>query len=315
MTPAWAEDARAALGAGPAAMVTVVATEGSAPRGSGTRMIVDAKGQRGTIGGGRLEQIATEQARAILSQPPATWRIQNYPLGPMLGQCCGGRVRLLVERLDPGAAQWLDHVAEGVVLTTRLGPKGPIRTTAGQTHHPAPAPASARGPDHETIVERLGGTRRPLYLFGAGHVGQAIARLIRPLPFTLGWFDAREEYAALEGVTYHTADQLAACALQAPADAAVVILTHDHGLDYDLTASALRGPAPFVGLIGSATKRARFISRLSKENIPTDRLTCPIGLTGIEGKEPEVIAVAVAAQLLMLDTHPLSSATSQRRSA
>ncbi len=286
-------------------MVTVVATEGSTPREAGTRMIVDAQGQRGTIGGGRLEQLAVEQARAILIQPPATWRIQTYPLGPMLGQCCGGRVRLLVERLDPEAANWLDEVAEGVVLTTRLGPQGPIRAIAVGADQPIPTTAPARGPDPDTIIERIGGTRRPLYLFGAGHVGQAIAHLVRPLPFTLGWFDTREDYANLEGVTHDAADQLVTCALQAPADAAVIILTHDHGLDYSLTAAALRGPAQFVGLIGSDTKRARFLARLHNENIPTERLTCPIGLAGIEGKEPEVIAVAVAAQLLMLDNHAL----------
>src|SRR6476660_1167035 len=96
----WTRPAREALQQGPAALVTILATEGSAPRGPGTRMIVTASGLAGTIGGGALEHQALEQARAIMALPPGSWRIQDYPLGPLLGQCCGGRVRLLVERLD-----------------------------------------------------------------------------------------------------------------------------------------------------------------------------------------------------------------------
>src|SRR5436190_9235365 len=95
----WTAQARAALLEGPAALVTILATEGSAPRGPGARMVVTEAGLAGTIGGGALEHQAAEQARAILSHPPGGWRVQDYPLGPLLGQCCGGRVRLLVEQL------------------------------------------------------------------------------------------------------------------------------------------------------------------------------------------------------------------------
>ena len=96
----WTRQARAALQRGPAALVTILATEGSAPRGPGARMVVTESALVGTIGGGALEHQAAEQARAILAQAPGSWRVQDYPLGPLLGQCCGGRVRLLVERLD-----------------------------------------------------------------------------------------------------------------------------------------------------------------------------------------------------------------------
>src|SRR3954467_4871392 len=96
----WTAQAREALREGPAALVTILATEGSAPRGPGARMIVTEKGLKGSIGGGKLEYQATEQARSILAHPPGSWRVQDYPLGPLLGQCCGGRVRLLVERLE-----------------------------------------------------------------------------------------------------------------------------------------------------------------------------------------------------------------------
>jgi xanthine/CO dehydrogenase XdhC/CoxF family maturation factor len=95
-------------------------------------------------------------------------------------------------------------------------------------------------------------------------------------------------------------EAMAACAGSADSDTAVVILTHDHGLDYRLTAAALASEALYVGLIGSETKRARFLSRLAKDGVDATRLTCPIGLPGPRGKEPEVIAIATLAQLLML---------------
>jgi xanthine dehydrogenase accessory factor len=137
-------------------------------------------------------------------------------------------------------------------------------------------------------------------MFGAGHVGRAIAERAGGLPLHIAWFDTRSEAAETPGVMLSTEDEMVACAAQAPAGTAVVILTHDHALDYRLTAAALTSGAPFVGLIGSLTKRARFLSRLEKDGIDSTRLTCPIGIPGIVGKEPEVIAIATLAQLLTL---------------
>ena len=107
---------------GPVAMISVLATEGSAPRGAGTRMLVSADGEHGTIGGGALEFRALEQARSVLGHAPGTWRVQDYPLGPLLGQCCGGRVRLLVEHVDREALGWLGEAAEGRVPVSVLNP-------------------------------------------------------------------------------------------------------------------------------------------------------------------------------------------------
>lgn len=304
---AWRERLRAAAPGDHLALVTVLATKGSAPRGAGTRMVVDDAATFDTIGGGALEHQAIEQARAILAHPPGTWRIQDYPLGPLLGQCCGGRVRLLVERVDPAALDWID----APVLTTRLHP-----TQVARHADPAAAiaPLSARGErpgSGATWSERIGQWQRPLYLFGAGHVGQAIARRIAGLPLRLAWFDSRTELAAVEGVTIVAEDRLPACLTDAPTDAAVVILTHDHGLDYRLTHAALtRAPLAYVGLIGSATKRARFLARLTRDAVPATaqaRLTCPIGLAAIPGKEPDVIALSLLAQLLTLDPKSASS--------
>lgn len=301
----WRERARLALERGPVAMVTVLATEGSAPRGPGARVLVSAAGSEGTIGGGKLEHQAIDQARAILGLPGGSWRVQDYPLGPLLGQCCGGRVRLLVEHLE-GVP-----VGEGpfvVALSYTLQRHSGERSTA-IANGPILGPGlrrgdvSARGPlpvAGDSFVEAEETDALPVHMFGAGHVGRAIAERAIGLPLHLAWFDGRPDAAATPGVMLAQEDEMVACAESVPAGSAVVILTHDHALDYRLTAAALRGKAGFVGLIGSATKRARFLSRLAKEGIDASRLTCPIGLPGIDGKEPEVIAIATLAQLLAL---------------
>ena len=301
MTPEWIGWLAVAE---PAALVSVLATEGSAPREAGTRMLVTRDHLRGTIGGGALEHQAVAQARAILAQPPGAWRVQDYPLGPLLGQCCGGRVRLLVEHVDPAALGWTAAAGDGAILVTTLD----TRVTRHLDPTAEPAPPSARGARPAAgarLVERLGQRSRPLYLFGAGHVGQAIARRLTGLPLRLAWFDPRTELEGIDGLTIVPPDGLTDCVNDAPADAAMLILTHDHALDYALTRVALRRAPAFVGLIGSATKRARFLSRLAGDGVDEAaraRLTCPIGVAGVTGKEPDVIAVAALAQLLALGT-------------
>lgn len=288
----WALQARAALADGPAALVTVLATEGSAPRGPGARMLVTRTGLAGTIGGGALEHQATQQARAILDYPPGSWRVQDYPLGPLLGQCCGGRVRLLVERLEgvpESDGPFLVTLGEGIERSAFSG--------GGRARIGARGALPQAG---DAFVEPDDAERLPVLLFGAGHVGRAIAEKAAGLPLHLAWFDTRAEAAEMPGVALASEDEIVACAAQARDDAAIVILTHDHALDYRLTAAALGSRARFVGLIGSQTKRARFVSRLEKEGIDTRRLTCPIGVAGIAGKEPDVIAIATLAQLLTL---------------
>jgi xanthine dehydrogenase accessory factor len=286
----WTEHAREALKQGPAALVTILATEGSAPRGPGARMVVTETGLEGTIGGGKLEHLATAQARAILAHPPGSWRVQDYPLGPLLGQCCGGRVRLMVERLDeiPESdgpfAVTLDETVCRVAGQDgeRLDARGPLPVSGARFVEPA-----------ETDM-------LPVFMFGAGHVGRAIAVRAPGLPLHFAWHDSRPEAAETPGVVLAVETEMVACAAAATEAAAVVILTHDHGLDYRLTAAALGSRARFVGLIGSKTKRARFLARLKADGVDHSRLTCPIGLPGIRGKEPEVIAIATLAQLLML---------------
>jgi xanthine dehydrogenase accessory factor len=313
---AWTSIALAHLRAGdPLALVTLLATEGSTPREAGAKMLIWAGGQSGSIGGGNLEHQATAQARQMLTRAdnPAI-AIQDYPLGPLLAQCCGGRVRLMIERLGPGDATWLaqaDRLAAAgrpFEIVTRLnrGPASkraaPARGASGPpvtlNRDPARARARRPGPGDE-IIERL--TPAPLLrLFGAGHVGQAIARACSPLPFRLDWLDSRPDVADETGARWLAPEALAAAAAEA-ADF-TLILTHDHALDFALTAAALGGPGEgYLGLIGSRSKRARFARRLREAGLgeaALARLTCPIGLPGLAGKDPAIIAVSVAADLL-----------------
>ncbi|MDE1916587.1 MAG: xanthine dehydrogenase accessory protein XdhC [Sphingomonadales bacterium] len=302
----WAETARALLADRPVALVTILAAEGSTPLGPGARMVVLANGlAAGSVGGGALEATALAQGRAILAHPPGTWRVQDYPLGPLLGQCCGGRVRLLVERLDPMNAGWLGDLAPGFHIEARLDEHGVHRRVVPPQEAPAPHSAKAPRPGVGAILlEPLRGRARPVLLFGAGHVGMALASVLAPLPFDLHWYDSRPAFAH-GGVTLADEDGLEAAIHAAPGHSAILIMTHDHALDYRLTRAGLERAAALVGVIGSATKRARFAARLEREGLGdlAPSLTCPIGVAGITGKDPAVIAIAVAAQLLMLETN------------
>lgn len=300
----WAGVARDLLETGPVALVTILATEGSTPLGAGARMVVVTDGlAAGSIGGGALEATTLAQARAMLSHPAGTWRVQDYPLGPLLGQCCGGRVRVLVERLDPRHCGWLADVAPGFQVAAYLEEAAVMRRVVAPAQAPAPVQPRAEKPvAGDSFAEPLGDLARPVLVFGAGHVGLALASVMAPLPFTLQWYDSRPEFAR-PGVHIADEDGLVAAIEAAPPHAAVLIMTHDHGLDYRLTRAALGCDLALVGVIGSATKRARFLSKLAHDGMGdlASRLVCPIGVAGITGKAPPVIAIAVAAQMLMLE--------------
>ncbi|MEA3011111.1 MAG: xanthine dehydrogenase accessory factor [Sphingomonadales bacterium] len=308
MIPDWLETLRAARATEPVALITILSTEGSAPRRAGARMAVTAEEATGTIGGGALEHRAIEQARAILALPPGSWRVQDWPLGPLLGQCCGGQVRLMIEHFDPDPARWdwTGYVERRKPIVAYFHdarkPFDRFPAEHGEAGIKPPLPPRAEKPRKGTTFVEPDDRRahRPLKMFGAGHVGVAIASRLPRLPFRLAWFDTRHN-RGFPGVSVQDEDALVECAGAAEADSAVLVMTHDHALDYRLTAAALRSPAPFVGLIGSATKRARFLSRLKEEGIDPSRLTCPIGIPGLADKAPDVIAIAVIAQLLMLD--------------
>ncbi|HYG91427.1 MAG TPA: xanthine dehydrogenase accessory protein XdhC [Azospirillum sp.] len=246
-----------------AVLITIAAVRGSTPREAGTRMLVGRSAALGTVGGGRLEWEAVETARRMMDGGRTVADL-DMPLGPALGQCCGGHVTLRLERTDAGVVARLE------------------------------------------AAERAEAERRPhVLLFGAGHVGKAIASALAPLPLAVRWIDERaHEFpdpvpAGVERVvSANPLDHVAA----APAGAGYLVLTHSHALDFAITAAVLdRGDAAYTGLIGSATKRRRFEREyLARGRDPArlERLTCPIG-AGLDDKRPTVIAALVAAEVLI----------------
>ncbi|HWP11540.1 MAG TPA: xanthine dehydrogenase accessory protein XdhC [Ramlibacter sp.] len=249
-----------------AVLVSVDATQGSVPREAGTWMAVFAGDVVGTIGGGHLEFQAIEQARRLLASGQGE-PLRRYALGPSLGQCCGGSVRLRFERIG---------AADIPALQTRL-------------------------------ADRLA----PLALFGGGHVGKALANVLATLPFAVTWIDSRDEIFPLHvpaHVVCEHSDPVQAAVPDLAPGSRVLIMSFSHAEDLDIVAACLRrqrerGDLAYIGLIGSKTKWAAFRHRLEQRGFTAaelSRVTCPIGLPGITGKEPEVIAVSVAAQILQV---------------
>lgn len=292
--------------------VTVIQAKGSAPRDAGTKMFVYDGGFDGTIGGGNLEFQALEQARRLLTLDNETHRVQRFPLGPLLGQCCGGHVTLWLERLRPDDIASLLDAGQGQWCQTNLldGRKTLLDADNEQTS----LQDRVRAPLHlietdgtvRTLLEPLEEPLPPIYIFGAGHVGQALTTALAPLPVTVHWVDSRQDLFPKQlpaNMIAHTTSDFQKIIKNAPGGAIFVVMTHDHGLDFDIVAALFdRGDFEYLGLIGSKTKRARFERRLTEErSIPQGdlkRLICPIGLPSIGGKEPAVIAASVTAELL-----------------
>jgi xanthine dehydrogenase accessory factor len=291
---------------GAAALITLAATEGSTPREAGARMVVSATQTHGTVGGGNLEFLLIDQARRLLASDLAYLQ-QDYPLGPLLAQCCGGHVRVLIERLDSSSVEWLEPAARSeasaqpYTLTANI--TGPTLTRTFAFNWPADAiegatlNASRRQP-WTRLTEHIRPTATHLYIFGAGHVGTALAQIAQSLPFRLRWIDTRSELAGTPSLEIHP--DPATIVSEAAANSFFVILTHAHEHDYQLARAILRrADAAYCGLIGSGTKRARFLSRLAKDGVDASGLICPIGGGLIASKLPAAIAVATSAELLV----------------
>jgi xanthine dehydrogenase accessory factor len=290
---------------GSAALVSIHGVKGSAPRERGARMVVRPDGAfHGTIGGGQLEWKMLGLARDALRAGRGPARFIDQSLGPDLGQCCGGRVTVSIETFDARDAAELRLLAgaerRGVFeLDVLVEADGRVRRALS-----ASPEAGAQG--GERWREVYGDAFTPLYLFGAGHVGRALTLALAPLPFAVRWIDSRDDAFPSHlplNVTAVAAREPAGEIARAPADAFVAVMTHDHPLDLAITAAALTREFPYVGLIGSDTKRARFERRLRDMGVPEQRvrsLVCPIGLPEIRGKEPAIIAASVVAQLLQV---------------
>jgi len=292
-----------------AVLVMVTANKGSTPRDSGTWMLVSDDGQSGTLGGGELERLAEEAARAMLAGQGNWQRCSLHcALGPDLRQCCGGHVTLMLEPLDLSATDWLSQAAESLRIADNQ------YSVLFQPNEPAAAPriitndgtmSGLTGVHFQPITD----TRMSLFLFGAGHVGLAIAAISAQLPLRLTVFDGRANQRALvpnaDNIQVLGMDSAEQAAAGVPSGSAALVMTHSHELDYTLCHALLtQNSADFVGLIGSRSKAARFRSRLRQDKVPEKflaRLTSPIGSSGPTGKEPGVIALAALSEVLTLN--------------
>lgn len=242
--------------------VEITATRGSAPRDAGTAMRVTSDATEGTIGGGALEYKAIATARKMLSQGQATFS-ETLPLGPNLGQCCGGSVTL--------------NYSDVPRHTDRL----PMRMYKIQSHRPHP---------------------QHLWLWGAGHVGRAVVDACHPQMFKISWVDtSADRFPNRIGKHVKTvpAADMPLLASRAPAHVPHLIFTYSHDIDLALCAALLRRGAENVGLIGSATKWARFSKRLTAMGLDPTTITCPIGDKSM-GKMPAQIAQGVVLSLMAL---------------
>jgi len=309
MIPVWPTIERFLAEHGAAVLVTLAESAGSSPREVGARMVVRPDGRfSGTIGGGALEWLALAEAQQMMAgaSTTAAFRRLNKALGPELGQCCGGRVVVTLERFE---GRDLDRVIP--FATAERAGRFLTVSEPGQPMRRALATSSADGPGYAVlpdgrIAERFGADATPLYLFGAGHVGQSLVMALAPLPFAVTWIDPRPQSFPPHvpaNANCRTGAEPVRLLDKAPDGEFIAIMTHSHALDLDVAAAALLARRfPYVGLIGSATKRARFAGTLRQIGLGDDdigRLICPIGLTEIRDKAPAAIAAAVAAQILI----------------
>ena len=321
----WIAETQRLLASGvPVVLVTIARAEGSTPREAGAKLLVTDTQQWQTIGGGHLEWRAAEIARKMLRHESAghVRRVERLSLGPSLGQCCGGVATLVFERLTPSDLEWVSTLARRVragracTRTVMLADAAAVDT--GPVALSDPGSGADAMPGLPRVACRLWqeqGRRGfseiiappdfHIVLFGAGHVGQALVRILATLPCTVSWVDERDaQFPSVvpANVSIEATDTPEVLIAQAPPRSYFLVMTHSHALDQHLCQHIfLRRDFAYFGLIGSRTKRRKFERRLQERGIAAERLAqmiCPIGVEGLTDKRPEVIAVAVAAQLL-----------------
>lgn len=319
----WEHIAKSLAAGTPCALVSVTRVDGSAPREAGARMVVLPDNRfSGTIGGGELEFQAIRWATSELAAGSKGLTTRVFSLGPDLGQCCGGRTELALEIFGPEMFSNAHMLAEeerkdqtffttATVFNGVVGARSVLRDESMEPTEDAAAPggtttATAFSLTGNVLVEQFGVRRRPIYLFGAGHVGKALILAMAPHPFDVTWVDTRKGVFPgvfppnVTPVFSETPEELLA---HAPENAFVLIMTQSHPLDESLCAAAFsRGCFEYVGVIGSKTKRARFTKRLQERGISDQKvkkLVCPIGASALQSKLPAAISASVVVELLI----------------
>jgi xanthine dehydrogenase accessory factor len=331
----WIDELSDLTAAGEAAvLVTVSGIRGSSPREPGAKMIVTARETIGTIGGGQLEHQCTHIAAGLLDKAAAPTS-RRFPLGPALGQCCGGVVDVLFEPVGSGLPEWLRDLralhGQGrpsvLVTDTGTGTKFVVAEDSvfGVDEDGCDAAVLARARrylqegaatlDQNTFYEPVRASDFNIAVFGAGHVGAAVVHVLSGLDCNIRWVDSRPDIFrnAPRNVRAVESGEPALEVAAMPPGSYYLVMTHSHPLDFDICDRILRrGDAAYCGLIGSLTKRRRFEKRLRQQGLAQsaiEQLVCPIGVTGISGKKPAEIAIAVAAEILRV--HGRSQAREQ----
>ena len=313
----------------PFVLVTVIEVIGSAPREIGARMVVTTHSLFDSIGGGNLEHEAMHQARNMLSdQESPRRRLEFFGLGVTMNQCCGGAVRVLYEmfsdqearclydRLYPPGRKRIEFLVSSlskngstVVLSTKHDWETVPEVVAEQTQRLLesfePTSVLVKDGKDEWFLTRIDEQPTKVVVFGAGHVGKALIKLLQDLPFQIDWVDSRDNMFPTEipiNTVTHLLEIPQNIIKDQPLSTYYVVMTHSHGLDYDICLKILRERRfGWLGLIGSNTKAQRFKKRMIEDGIDTfvlSRLVCPIGIESVRGKFPAVIALSTAAQLL-----------------
>ena len=308
-----------------AVLVTVAAVQGSVPREPGAKMLVFAASQSGTVGGGHLEMRALQIARTMLLDGTGVSCLERFALGPALGQCCGGAVHLVFEPLDEPLRAVLGQLQQrrrqdswrcsaiGASSSAALLDGAALALDASEEQSAPPSflpqlPTRIVGhaDGRRWLIDPCRAPRSHLMLFGAGHVGTALINALAAIDCHVTWVDEREDqFPAVvpSNVTIEVTDAPEMLIAQAGPGTSFLVMTHSHALDLSLCEAILRRlDAPWFGLIGSATKRSQFERRLQERGLAPQQIAamvCPIGLPGITGKEPAVIAASVCCQLLL----------------
>lgn len=280
---------------GPVIRIVIADHQGSSPRETGTSMIVTKHTEHGTIGGGALEYQAIATARDMLANGVEK-NFAKTPLGPSLGQCCGGTVSLFWECLTNAEING-DTFARATHNTEM-----PLTVRAHLRDIRSGATANKITLIDGWFIEPVSQPKQPIWIYGAGHVGRALVAVLDSLPFEITWIDSdRERFPRNTKATTFVAKKPADAVKHAPDNARHIVLTYSHAIDLEICLRVLNRPFASLGLIGSATKRARFLKRLSDAGADPSRLECPIGDPTL-GKEPMAIAIGVASALLKTQT-------------
>jgi xanthine dehydrogenase accessory factor len=289
----------------PCVWVAVTRTQGSAPREEGAGMVVTQERVSGTIGGGHLELKAVELAREWLRLCKIEATQRHYPLGPALGQCCGGAVDLLFRPVTEAEREWVEALAAAERDGGEIG-------LATQIDQASPHTVLNGGASTNGLVTHHHFKPWHVWIFGAGHVGKALTQVFGTLPCAVTWVDSRDaEFPAVvpENVRIvqgdHPADEVA----DIPDGADVLVLTHSHALDLDIVMQLVRrDDLAYIGVIGSETKARLFRRRLEARGLDAHKMVCPIGMPAgvpagapqcsVKNKHPGAIALSVATDLL-----------------